>query len=272
MTSNKIVPLEKKIFILAFIFCCVLLVFIALASFKYGISLPGCVKDVEPFTTGSFKKTSELHYELHSVAKMWSFDPASISVPKGATLDIFLSSVDVNHGFHIPGTNVNLMAVPGVVNYARVTFDKEGDYSILCHEYCGLAHQTMHAVIHVGGDEESQPMLSAEHKDEAAQTASVDPNADPLAEAKKLYQEKICFSCHSLNGDPLVGPTFKGLYGSKVILKDGTEVIADDDYLAESIKEPTKKIVKGYENVPMPPLPITDDEIKKLIELIKSIR
>jgi hypothetical protein len=29
------------------------------------------------------------------------------------------------------------MAVPGVVNYARIKFDQPHVYQVLCHEYCG---------------------------------------------------------------------------------------------------------------------------------------
>jgi cytochrome c oxidase subunit 2 len=56
---------------------------------------------------------------------------------------IYLTSGDVIHGFQIDGTNVNLMAIPGTVAYARVKFDKPGVYHMVCHEYCGIGHQDM---------------------------------------------------------------------------------------------------------------------------------
>jgi cytochrome c oxidase subunit 2 len=37
------------------------------------------------------------------------------------------------------------MAVPGVVNYARVKFDKPHVYQLLCHEFCGTGHDRMAA-------------------------------------------------------------------------------------------------------------------------------
>jgi cytochrome c oxidase subunit 2 len=72
-----------------------------------------------------------------------------VEVPVGATLDLYLTSEDVLHGFQIRGTNVNLMAVPGTVNYARVTFDEPGEYQIVCHEFCGVDHHMMAASINV---------------------------------------------------------------------------------------------------------------------------
>jgi cytochrome c oxidase subunit 2 len=279
VSSNKIVPLEKKVFLMAFLFCLMLLAFIAIATFKFGISLPGCVKDVKPFKEGSLTKTSHEHYELHSVAKMWAFDPRDISLPKGSTLDIFLSSLDVNHGFHIAGTNVNLMAVPGTVNYAQVTFNKVGDYPIVCHEYCGVAHESMNAMIHVveEGDARLTPLVSNDVQNNPPQNnplqqpALADSKEDPLARAKKVFQDKGCFACHSLTGETMVGPTFKGLYQSMVTMDDGSQVLADDAYITQSIKEPQKNNVKGYQNV-MPPLPVSEEEVKLLIELIKSVR
>ncbi len=275
MSKHKIIPLEKKIFIGAISFCVLMMLMIAYASWQYGITVPGCVKDLKPFTVGSLTKKSDLHYELHVVAKMWSFDPARIEVPTGSTLDIFLSSVDVNHGFHIDGTNVNLMAVPGAVNYAQITLTKPGDYNIVCHEYCGTAHHMMHAILHVGeGGGANIANQSAESISEAQTKNTSSPNLDPalVERGKKVYQEKICASCHTLNGEKSIGPTFKGLYGSQVAMSDDSVVTADDAYIIESIKLPQAKIVKGYESVPMPPLPVGDEDIKALIELIKSVR
>jgi len=43
-------------------------------------------------------------------------------VPAGSTVDMYVSTPDVTHGLILLGTNLNLMVVPGVVNYARVQF------------------------------------------------------------------------------------------------------------------------------------------------------
>ena len=46
-----------------------------------------------------------------------------------------------------------------------------------------------------------------------------------------------------------MGPTWLGLFGSERRLEDGTTVLADEDYLRESILDPGKQIVAGYPNV-----------------------
>ncbi|HBQ22003.1 MAG: cytochrome C oxidase subunit II [Deltaproteobacteria bacterium GWA2_38_16] len=116
---------------------------------ELNILLPTCITSVEPFKTGKVIKHTEDKYEIQYVARMWNFDPAVVEVPVGATIDFYVTSLDVIHGFHILGTNVNLMAVPGTVNYIQKKFLKAGEYSILCHEYCGMGHQMMSAKIMV---------------------------------------------------------------------------------------------------------------------------
>ena len=113
------------------------------AATGLGIGVPTCVTDVAPFSEGKIIDKGGNHYEVHVVAKMWSFDPAEINLPPGADVDLYLSAKDVMHGLYIERTDVNLMAIPGSVNAARVTFRQPGTYAMVCHEYCGTGHQNM---------------------------------------------------------------------------------------------------------------------------------
>jgi cytochrome c oxidase subunit 2 len=87
-----------------------------------------------------------------------------------------------------------------------------------------------------------------------------------------------CTACHSADGTTLVGPTWKGLYGHEVevILPDGTEakVVADEEYLKESILNPNAKIAKGFQANLMPIYEgqLSEDDIKAIIEYIKSLQ
>lgn len=53
-------------------------------------------------------------------------------------------------------------------------------------------------------------------------------SADLVAEGKRLHADAGCSACHSLDGSPGAGPTFRGLAGSSVELADGTTVTGDD--------------------------------------------
>lgn len=104
--------------------------------------------------------------EWHAVVVAYAFGflpREDLVVPVGVKVRFHVSSVDVVHGFQIPGaTNVNLEVLPGHVSEAVQTFDKPGRYLILCHEYCGSGHHFMTAHIRVlkkGEDPASPPPL-----------------------------------------------------------------------------------------------------------------
>ena len=94
-------------------------------------------------------------------------------------------------------------------------------------------------------------------------------------DGKALAQEKGCLPCHSLDGSPGVGPTFKGLYNSQVkVVRSGKRltVTADDAYLKESIRQPALDVVEGYQPI-MPPFPdLKDEEVEALVTFIKGVR
>lgn len=96
-------------------------------------------------------------------------------------------------------------------------------------------------------------------------------DASPEA-GQNLAVLKGCTSCHSVDNTTKIAPPWKGLYGSQVELKDGSQVVADDTYLIESIKEPNAKIVKGFTKGAMPHISLTEEEINTLVVYIKSVK
>ena len=69
---------------------------------------------------------------------------------------------------------------------------------------------------------------------------------------KELLEKHGCLGCHSLDGTPKVGPTFKGIWGRTVtVLTGGKErtVTVDEAYLRRSILEPNADVVKGFQPV-----------------------
>lgn len=250
------VGIEQRIIVVSGVFVLALAGVIALTVKSLGIGLPTCLTDVRPFSVGKVIEQAPKRYEIHLVARMWKFEPAEISLLPGSTADIYLSTADVTHGMQIVGTNVNLMAVPGAVNYARVKFDKPGEYLVVCNEYCGIAHHNMSARIHV--------------TDKAVAPA---PAVAPpqLTAGQKLLDDNGCTACHSLDGSESVGGTLKGLYGSTRTLTNGATVTADDAYLRESIETPDAKIVKGMEPA-MPPLSIPPADMNTIIEYLKTLQ
>ena len=96
------------------------------------------------------------------------------------------------------------------------------------------------------------------------------------AEGKKLYTSLACQGCHTLDGTPSAGPTFKGLAGSEKKLDSGETVTADDKYLLESITDPDKLIVAGFQPGVMTsvikPGQVSQTDALSLVTFIKTVK
>jgi cytochrome c oxidase subunit 2 len=187
-----------------------------------------------------------------------------------------LRSLDVIHGFFVPAFRVKEDVVPGKTNYTWFTPTRLGSFDIQCTVICGPGHAKMLAkavVIPVAdfkswyfSNQESLPPSIAEKV-----VATPPPAQKP---AITILETKSCLACHSLDGTVMVGPTLKNIYGRKaIVLENGREheVQRDDVYLEKAIQNPEAQIVKGYPPA-MPSNPLTTDELKQVIELIKSLK
>jgi len=83
------------------------------------------------------------------IAQQYDFVPRCVQVPVGTPVKFRITSADVVHGFLLPDTNVNTMIVPGFVAEVRTRFANEGEYTMPCHEFCGLGHHAMWAHVRV---------------------------------------------------------------------------------------------------------------------------
>jgi len=126
------------------------------AGIAKDIEVPTCITDMEPFAKDTLFQTGPDTYELQMVARMWAFQPSTIRLPVGSTVDLYLTSQDITHGFKVNDRNINLMAIPGAINYMQVTFDEPGEYLFACHEFCGAAHHTMAGRFII--EEEGEPL------------------------------------------------------------------------------------------------------------------
>jgi len=90
-----------------------------------------------------------------------------------------------------------------------------------------------------------------------------------------LLREKGCLGCHSVDGSPRVGPTFKGLFGRQVTVEKGGEtrtLTADADYIVESIRQPKAEIVKGYPPVMPDFADLSETELEAMVDYLKELR
>lgn len=99
------------------------------------------------------------------------------------------------------------------------------------------------------------------------------PDAADPADGERLYAIKGCIACHSVDGSLRVGPTFRGLWGTTIQLSDGSQVVADENYVRESLFDPTAKGRAGFSPV-MPSYrgQLTDADVDALLVFLKSVR
>jgi cytochrome c oxidase subunit 2 len=206
----------------------------------------------------------------------WQFDYPELGIEKATTLNLPVNQPvlfklrsldqDVIHNFYVAEFRVKQDLVPGVPTQLRVTPNVEGAYRLRCNELCGTGHTNMLAPVNVMNETDFTAWV-------AEQKAAVSPEA--LAElGAGLHASQGCIACHNVSGDPGgVGPTWKGLLGSTREFTDGTSQVADEEYVRNSILNPTSEIVTGY--APVMPANyadvLSDQQLDAIIEYIKTL-
>jgi cytochrome c oxidase subunit II len=203
----------------------------------------------------------------------WKFEyPAygvttdELHLPVDQQVLLQMTSMDVIHSFWVPEFRVKQDLVPGRITELRITPTVDGNYKVRCAELCGTSHAYMEkpVVISSQGDFDVWMAEQVALAEEAAAT--------PEGRGQALVAANGCAACHSINGAQGIGPTWFGLFGHEVQLTDGTTVIGDEAYLAESIHNPQAKIVEGFETQLMPTYGFTDEQIADIVAYIKTLR
>jgi cytochrome c oxidase subunit 2 len=183
-----------------------------------------------------------------------------LHVPVGRPVKLTITSQDVVHNFFVPAFRLHHDAIPG--RYATVWFEatRTGEFDLFCSEYCGTNHSAMIGKIVV------------QDRDEHARWLTERADTSLATEGRKLFQKLQCVTCHSANARARA-PVLENIHLRRVPLHDGKVVVADDDYLRESIRNPNAKIVAGFQRPSiMPPFgPDVVDETD-MIRLLAFLR
>ena len=201
---------------------------------------------------------------------MWKFSYADgrsamdvLTVPVHTPVKLVMTSRDVIHSFYVPAFRMKHDVVPGRYYVAWFEATIPGTFEIECAEYCGVSHSRMLGQVRV---------LSFDDYRRWQETSLPGESHDLAAEGLAVAARRGCLSCHTIDGQPHIGPTWAGLYGSRVRLDDGRTVIADDAYLTRSMMEPREDVVLGFRPV-MPAYRgiLEQPEVAALVEFIASI-
>jgi cytochrome c oxidase subunit 2 len=182
-----------------------------------------------------------------------------LHVPRGRPVKLTITSKDVIHSFFVPEFRVHMDAVPGRYTTAWFQATKTGTFHLYCSQYCGTNHSAMIGQIIVMEPDEFERWLESKADESLAD------------KGRKLFQKLQCVVCHSADSHARA-PVLEGLYKKRIPLADGTSIIADDDYLRESILLPDAKIAAGYQSPSIMPSfeGIVDDE--QLMQLLAFLR
>jgi cytochrome c oxidase subunit 2 len=207
---------------------------------------------------------------------LWTFDYYNgkktlneLYVEQNRPVRLVMMSDDVLHSFFVPGFRVKQDVLPGRYVQLWFTPTKIGTFDIFCAEYCGTGHSVMLGKVNVLSPEAYDIWENGLPGEGGGAVASL----PPAELGERIYKEKGCNACHSVDGSTLVGPSFKGVFGHTVELADGSNVDADENYLRQSILEPQSQVVKGFQPV-MPSFKgiLSDDEVTAVIAYIKTLK
>ncbi|MGK6312289.1 cytochrome c oxidase subunit II [Neorhizobium sp. DT-125] len=207
--------------------------------------------------------------EIDVVARqwMWKFQHPDgqgeineLHVPAGEPVKLVMASQDVIHSLYIPALRLKQDVVPG--RYATLWFnaDKPGTYRLACAEFCGTDHSVMVGSFVVQAPAEYARWL---------QRSTVDRSL--AAQGAALFRGRGCSGCHG-PASTVKAPPLEGLFGKPVALDGGTTVIADEQYIRDSILLPQKQIASGYPAI-MPTFEnvLSEEDVLKIVAYIKSL-
>lgn len=207
--------------------------------------------------------------EMYATGKQWMWkiqhrngkrEINELHVPVGQAIRLKMTSEDVIHSFFVPAFRTKMDVLPGRYTTTWFRPTKVGKYHLFCTEYCGTKHSGMIGWVYVMQPEDYQKWLQG------------DSGEGTLAQrGEKLFNELGCANCHRTDGKGR-GPSLVGVAGEMVELERGGKVLADEEYLRESILNPQAKLVAGYQGI-MPVFQglVSEDQLLQLIEYLKSI-
>jgi cytochrome c oxidase subunit 2 len=202
------------------------------------------------------------------VAKQWMWkaehkngrrEVGQLHLPLGRPVRLVLTSQDVIHSFFVPAFRIKQDAVPG--RYAAIGFtpSRAGEYQLFCAEFCGTEHAMMTGKIVVLPPSEYARWLAEGPRQPGM-----------AARGFALFRQYGCSGCHAA-GSSVHAPDLTNLLGRRVHLQDGRELTADEAYVRDSILEPRKDVVAGYQPI-MPSFAgqIGEEDLLAITEYIRE--
>ena len=197
---------------------------------------------------------------------MWKFQHPTgqreintLHVPVDRPVKITMASEDVIHSLWFPAFRVKMDVLPNRFRTMWFTATKPGKYHIFCAEYCGTLHSGMIGSVIVMDSASYQRWLAGGTEGSLA------------SQGEKLFEKYACNTCHT-NTAGARGPALAGLYGKTIQLTNGQSVVADENYIRESILNPQAKIAAGFQPI-MPTFQgqVSEDDLIRLLAYVRTL-
>jgi cytochrome c oxidase subunit II len=205
---------------------------------------------------------------IYVVAKQWMWklqhrngkrEINELHVPLGQPVRLVMSSQDAIHSFYVPAFRLKQDVLPGRFTGLWFTPTQLGTFHLFCAEYCGTEHSQMIGRIVVMTPPEFSRWLAA------------GPQEPGMAQyGFALFRQLGCSGCHAA-GSSVHAPSLAGLLGRQVHLQDGRTIVADENYVRDSILLPRKDVVAGFQPV-MPSFAgqVSEEDIQALIAYLRA--
>ena len=208
--------------------------------------------------------------DIYVVGKQWMWklqhstgqrEINELHIPVGRNVKLTMTSEDVIHDFSVPAFRTKADVLPGRYTYLWFNATKPGKYHMFCQEYCGLNHSGMGGWVYVMEQRDFDNWLSGNASGQS-----------PVEMGKDLFENKLgCASCHE-GGPSQRGAHLENIYNTDVKLVGGGTVKADDEYIRNSILNPSSQVVEGYQPI-MPTFKgqVTEEQLMALVAYVKSL-
>jgi cytochrome c oxidase subunit II len=109
---------------------------------KYARFLPLLLVPALVVTASAADRPEEPH-AIVITAKRFEFVPSTITLKKGETVKLVVTSEDVTHGFFLRPLKIDTDLTPGETQQITVTPQSAGTFTAICHHFCGAGHGNM---------------------------------------------------------------------------------------------------------------------------------
>ena len=207
--------------------------------------------------------------EVSVVGKQWMWklqhaegnrEINELHIPVGSPVKLTMTSQDVIHDFFVPAFRAKQDVIPGRYTTEWFLPTRVGKYRIFCAQYCGTSHAAMIGWVYVMERRDYQEWLTTTGQGETM-----------IAAGESLFHQLGCSGCHGVSSK-IPAPRLEGVYGHPVPLEGGQIVMANDQYIRDSILLPASQIAAGYQNL-MPTFAghLSEEEVMQLVAYVKSL-